>query len=173
MNGMELQVVDQPDGSVVLTVLARNPVIATLAALIAGLPAFGCLILALIGIAEGQLGTAIMFLAIGAGCVWLAWRFGWQVKRYQIIFDTEGIRSGSNSLAYPEISEIVVDFNGGAAFDPGSMRIPRNTTPGHHVSVKARGQLIPITTGLKLHQAREVRDACVAAFDRFATGPSA
>lgn len=166
-----VDITTQPNGSVVISLSAWNLVIATIATLFAGLPAFTCFLMALIGFSEGQLDTALMFVGACAGFSWVAWHFGWQKKRYEILFDNTGIQSGDNILAYDEVSEIVVDYNGGAPFDPGSMPVPRNTTPGYHVAVKSRGQLIPITATMSRAEAQKVRDASVAVWKKFTTLP--
>ncbi|WP_146214855.1 hypothetical protein [Loktanella sp. PT4BL] len=162
-----VDVITQPNGSVVITMLARNMVIATLVTLVGGLPAFGCLLIALIGIAEGQLDTALIFVGACACLSWVVWRFGWRKKRYEICFDDVSIHFGVNTVAYAEFSEIVVDFNGGAPYDPGSMPVPRNGTPGYHVAIKARGQLIPITATMSRTEAFAVRDASIAVWEHF------
>lgn len=166
-----VDVTTQPNGSVVINILARNMVIATLVTLFGGLPAFGCLLMALIGITEGQFDTALIFVGAFAGLSWVVWRFGWRKKRYEIWFDDTSIQFGDNTVDYAEVSEIVVDFNGGAPFDPGSMPVPRNATPGYHVAIKARGQLIPITATMSRTGAQTVRDASVEVWKQFTTLP--
>lgn len=166
-----VDVTSQPNGSVVIRILARNMVMATLVTLIGGLPAFGCLLMALIGTIEGRFDVALTFAGACAGLSWMVWRFGWQEKRYEIYFDDTGIQFGDNSVAHAEVSEIVVDFNGGAPFDPGSMPFPRNSTPGYHVAIKARGQLIPITATMSRTGAQAVRDVSVAVSEKFTTVP--
>lgn len=170
-NKKYVDVTTQPNGSVVIGILARNMVMATLVTLIGGLPAFGCLLLAIIGVTEGRFDVALIFAGACVGLSWVVWRFGWQEKRYQIYFDDTGIQFGDTTVAYAEVSEIVVDFNGGAPFDPGSMPIPRNSTPGYHVAIKVRGQLIPITATLSRTGAQAVRDASVAVSEQFTTVP--
>ena len=164
-----VNVTTQPNGSVVINILARNMVIATFVTLFGGLPAFGCLLMALIGITEGQFDTVLIFVGVFAGLSWVVWRFGWRKKRYEICFDDTSIQFGDNTVDYAEVSEIVVDFNGGAPFDPGSMPVPRNVTPGYHVAIKARGQLIPITATMSRTGAQTVRDASVGVWRQFTT----
>jgi hypothetical protein len=161
----------QPNGSVVIKILARNMVIATLVTLFGGPPVFGCLLLALFGITEGQFDTALIFVGACAGFSWVVWRFGWRKKRYEIYFDDTSIQFGENTVSYAEVSEIIVGFNGGAPFDHGSMPVPRNLTPGYHVAIKARGQLIPITATMSRTGAQTVRDASIAAWKQFTTLP--
>lgn len=146
-------------------------VIATLVTLFGGLPAFLFLLMALIGITKGQIDTALLFLGTFACLLWVVWRFGWRKKRYAIYFNDTTIQFGNSTVAYAEVSEIVVDFNGGAPFDPGSMPVPRNATPGYHVAIKACGQLMPITATLSRTGAQTVRDASVAALKQFTTPP--
>lgn len=166
-NQNNIDIAKQLNGSVVITHSARNIFVATFASLIAGLPAFACLLLAFIGLTEGQFDTASIFVAASAGLLWVGWRFGWRKKRYEILFDDKGIHFGANRLAYADVSEFIVGCDGGAPFDPGSMPVPRNTTPGYHVAVNALGQWIPITVTISRKEAQTVRDASTEAWRRF------
>lgn len=151
--------------------MARNMIIATFVTLLGGLPAFGCLLIALIGINEGQFDTALLFVGACAGLSWLVWHFGWRQKHYEIYFDDKGIQFGENTLSYADVSDFVVGFNGGASFDPGSMPVPRNATPGYHVAIKTRGQLIPITTTMSQTGAQTVRETSISVWKQFTTPP--
>ena len=168
-NENNVVIAKQLNGSVVITYFGRNKFVATLATLIASLPAFACLILAFLGLTEGQFDTALMFVAASAGLLWVVWRFGWRKKRYRILFDDKCIQFGTNRLAYAGVSEIIVGYDGGAPFDPGSMPVPRNTTPGFHVAVKALGQWIPITVAISRKEAQTVRDASTEIWRQFTT----
>ena len=162
----------RPDGSVVITHVARNLFVAVWVSAFAGLPALASLLLAIKGLVRGDFALTLMFLAACAGFIWLSWRFGWRPRRFQIFFDADGIRSGPNRLAYSEITEIIVGYHGGAAYDPASMPVPRNVTPGYHVAAKAGGQVLPITTSLVSRtDAVALQDLCIEVWKRFTTPP--
>lgn len=143
--------------------------VAIFATLIGGLIAFACLLLAFIGLKEGQLDTAMIFVAVCLGLLSAVWYFGWRKKRYKIFFDDKGIQFGTNRLAYAEVSEITVAYFGGAPFDLGSMPVPRNTTLGFHVAVKAHGHFVPITVTMSWKEAQAIRDAITEVRGYFTT----
>ncbi|KQI72653.1 hypothetical protein AN191_06485 [Loktanella sp. 5RATIMAR09] len=155
---------DDGEGAVAVAYLGQSAFVSSFITIVVGLPIFGCIILAARAVVDAQFDLAVTFLAIAASLIWLVWHYGWRKKPYEIVFDVTGVRSGPNAFDYAEIFAFSVGFNGGSRFDPTA----RNMTPGYHVAVKARGQVIPITVTLDEGTARAVRDACESVFTRFA-----
>ena len=114
--------------------------------------------LGIAGLANGAVVLSAVFFGLAIAVVWMIKHFVWRPKIYKIHFNNSGIVVGRLPYAYGDIVTHGVSNSGGGAYDPGSMAVPRNVTPGLHVYIALRGDGAhrPITVTLSSHQANRI-----------------
>lgn len=139
---------------VTLTLYARNRLVSWIASLAGAVPAAGTLLLAANGLRVSDGLTVVVMLSLALGILWLTWRIGSRKRAFTIVFHREGLEVGPHSIAYSDILSCGLGRDGGDAYDPASMRVPRNYTAGPYVFVQVGERRMPITVGLEEAQAR-------------------
>jgi hypothetical protein len=159
--------VEENENAAVLNISATNW-FARIFLLILGAMAFlACVGLALSNWRAGDAVSAVFLCLIAISLGVGIWRFVSTPKVYTIHFGASGLRVGKTTYAYADIQSFGVDVSGAAPFDPASMPIPQNLTPGSHIYLETGGQMVPISIGLEKETARHALKQFTLLYQRF------
>ena len=137
---------------------ATNRVTAGFASAFLGVLALLPFGLTVASVANKRIDLAFAFFALTVGIVWAIKRFVWTPKTYRITFRASEFQAGAQSFRYEDIAAFGVGSFGGDAYDPASMSLPRNTTPGPHVfvSLKSDPRQRPVTVTVSHEVSKEI-----------------
>jgi hypothetical protein len=153
-----------------LTLYARNRLVSWVVSVLAVFLATGALSLAANGLRASDYLTAFVMVGVALAVVWLTWYVGWRKRPFHIVFITDHLEVGGQSIAYSDIQSVGLSRDGGDAYDPASMPVPRNYTAGPYVYVQLGARRLPVTVGLGDAEARQALAAVEHCLQRFRAG---
>lgn len=162
----DASLVETPEGTVI-EIRARNALVSGLIVPAGLFCSLGPIALAAYAATVPDIAALTAGVGAAAAIWWLTWRFGWRPRTFRIVFRADRLEVGPVRFDYREIVDVGLSREGGAAYDPASMPIPRNHTQGLHLYVVAGGRSVPITVGLKKAQAEEVLRLVRRTLDRY------
>jgi uncharacterized membrane protein YobD (UPF0266 family) len=142
--------VEEGEDRSTLTLYARNRLVSWVVSVLAVFLATGALSLAANGLRASDYLTAFVMVGVALAVVWLTWYVGWRKRPFHIVFITDHLEVGRQSIAYSDIQSVGLSRDGGDAYDPASMPVPRNYTAGPYVYVQLPRRL-PSPSALDHH----------------------
>jgi hypothetical protein len=162
--------VEEGEDRSTLTLYARNRLVSWVVSVLAVFLATGALSLAANGLRASDYLTAFVMVGVALAVVWLTWYVGWRKRPFHIVFITDHLEVGGQSIAYSDIQSVGLSRDGGDAYDPASMPVPRNYTAGPYVYVQLGARRLPVTVGLGDAEARQALAAVEHCLQRFRAG---
>lgn len=160
-------IVEMRNGGATLTLFARNTLVSCIILLAGAFISLGPLTILAYGLSVPNYGTALVMAALVSGIYWLTFRIGWKPKPFEIAFSRHFLEVGQQRFDYADIRSYGLAGNGGGAFDPATMPVPRNYTIGPHIYIELGPERLPITVGLKGAQAKEALRLFGQLFDAY------
>jgi uncharacterized membrane protein YobD (UPF0266 family) len=114
--------VEEGEDRSTLTLYARNRLVSWVVSVLAVFLATGALSLAANGLRASDYLTAFVMVGVALAVVWLTWYVGWRKRPFHIVFITDHLEVGGQSIAYSDIQSVGLSRDGGDAYDPQSCR---------------------------------------------------